>query len=293
MTHDSSTFPDALHADHGPPDPPDTEAPVPGYKNIRVYCDESGIHGAKYIGLGSLWMPHQRRGDFTGLVNQLRQKHSFYGELKWSRLSSKSEAFAAALVTEFFKRNWLMFHALVIRRGYVDLTYHDASRDLALRKHFAMFLSSKIAYFADGERKAFHVIVDPLPSSYKKADEAAHVIIGRTLKRDVGENVIIRSLTTRDSRDTPGIQLADLLLGATLCDWQGEATAQSKRCIARTVAMHLGWPDTHADTYVSESKFNIWHFHDPTAGHSREIRTRPVTLLYPVVPFRPHTRTRR
>ncbi len=112
------------------------------------------------------------------------------------------------------------------------------------------------------------------------------MIIGHTLRRDVGDKVLIESLTERDSKDTAGIQLADLLLGASLCPWQGDVTAEPKKRISRLVAMHLGWADTHADTYVHESKFNLWYFYDPTAGEPREVQARKVNLLYPVVPFR-------
>ncbi len=282
---DPPTSPPVAAAADLPDDPP----PVPGYKNIRVYCDESGIHGAKYIGFGSLWMPHERRGDFQALVDEQRRVHGYQRELKWSRVNAGNEACVAAVIAEFFKARWLMFHGLIVRVGYVDMAHHE-SRDEQLRKHFAMLLSTKIKYFADGKKKAFHVIVDPLPSAYKKAAEAEHVIIGHTLRRDVGDGVLIKSLTERDSKVTAGIQVADLLLGGSLAAWQGDVTAEPKKRISRLIAMHLGWPDTHADTYPHESKFNLWYFYDPTTGAPREVQTRKVNLLYPVVPFRKGSR---
>jgi hypothetical protein len=288
MLHDSNNLPDSLPTTGGtkpPNNPIEDPPPVPGYKNIRVYCDESGIHGARFVGFGSLWMPHERRGDFQALVDEQRRIHRYDRELKWSRVSALNEACAAGVITEFFKRPWLMFHSLIVRVAYVDMDHHD-SRDQWLRKHFAILLTNKIAYFADGKRKAFHVIVDPLPSSYKKAGEAAHTIIGHTLRRDVGENVLIKSLTERDSKLTAGIQVADLLLGGALAAWQGDVTAEPKKRISRLIAMHLGWPDTHADTYPHESKFNLWYFYDPKTHEPREVHTRKVNLHFPVVPFR-------
>ena len=291
MPNDSEKFEHNRDTNDGE-DRPTTEASPPGYVKLRGYFDESGIHGAKYVGIGSLWMPHERRGDFVGLFEQIKRSHGITHELKWSKISSFNERFVHDVVCAFFRTRYLMFHCLVMRKDYIDLAHHEtkehstrSSRDLALRKHFTMLATTKMKFFADGEPKEFFLVVDPLPSSYAKADEAAEVIIGHTLKRDVGKHAIIRSLTTRDSKDTPGIQLADVLLGATLADWQGEVSSGPKTRIAKLVAMHLGWPDTQADTYPGESKFNIWHFHDPIAGHAREVRTRGLRLTHPMTPF--------
>ena len=38
-------------------DEDDDDGAVPGYRNYLVYSDESGIHGAKYYGFGTLWCP--------------------------------------------------------------------------------------------------------------------------------------------------------------------------------------------------------------------------------------------
>lgn len=265
---------------------PAAELSPPEYEKLRIYGDESGTHGAPYSGYGIIVMPHERRGDFLAMVAEVRKRHGYDGELKWSKIGRFNEAFAAEMISEFFKRPWLMFHGLIVRRGYVDLGHHHGDRDLAFRKHFAMLLTTKMKWLADGRKKAFYVIIDPLPSRYAKADEAAHKIIGHTLRRDAGPNVVIETLVSRDSKLTAGIQLADLLMGATLAPWQDDITAEPKKRISRLVAMHLGWPDMRADTYPSESKFNLWYFHDPTAGHAREVRTRPVRLLYPMTPFR-------
>lgn len=263
----------------------DEPPPIPGYKEVRVFCDESGIHGAPYVGFGSLWVTNQRRGDFQAMIAALRQKHGFDRELKWSRISAGNEAFAKDVITEVFKRPWIMFHCLIVRVGYIDMAHH-ASKDEAFRKYPTLLLSTKMKALAERQKKAFRVIVDPLPSSYAKADEAAGIIIGNVLRRDAGERAVIQSLTTRDSKDTAGIQVADLLLGGTMAAWQKEVTAGPKLRVSKFIASHLGWQDMGADTHPSEWKFNVWNFYDPTTGEPREVKTRKVNLLYPVVPFR-------
>jgi hypothetical protein len=268
----------------------DDDKPVPGYKNYLVYCDESGHSGKTHYGFGSLWMPWERRGDFTGLVNQLREEHNFHHEIKWNKTARHNEGIVRALVEEFFRRNWLMFHCIIVRRGYVDRKHHRDGYDEAMRKHFAMLLSKKIAFFSrENRRKKYHINVDPLPSHYKKADEAAHVIINNELKRDLGY-APVHTFTTRDSKTTPGIQLADLLLGAIMSDWNQEDLGDVKSRVRDWIAEHLGWRSLNADTRHWEWKFNIWQFFDPTSGGMREHQSWAVNWKYPVQPYRPRRR---
>ncbi|MGE0322207.1 MAG: DUF3800 domain-containing protein [Polyangiaceae bacterium] len=265
-------------------DPAD-ESPLPDHKNYLVYCDESGVGGQRYYGFGSLWMPWERRGDFSGLVKNLREKHGNSDEIKWNKVTRRSQAFYEELAAEFFKRSWLMFHCLIVRRGYVERKHHK-DMDQALRKHFAMLIKSKVKYFSAGDaKKAYHIRVDPLPSRYGKADEAAHKIINNTLKKELGL-AAVSSLFTRDSKATPGIMVADVLLGAVMAAWQGDVTAGPKLALMEAIADHLGWGDLKADTRHSEWKFNIWYFHDPSKNAAREAKTRGVKLKVPMPPLR-------
>ncbi len=259
--------------------------PVPGHRNYLVYCDESGIDGQVYYGFGSLWMPWERRGDFTGLVNELRTRHRYKDEIKWTAVNRRSEAFYSDLTAQFFSRNWLMFHCLIVRKGYVDRQRHK-DHDEARRKHFGILLKSKLKFFADGRTdKSYHVRVDPLPSRYEKADEAAFKIVAATLKKELGI-APLHSLVTVDSRTSPGVQLADFLLGAAMAHWQREATSSFKARLGGLIAEHLGWPDLRADTPLREWKFNIWYFYDPTSGKAREVKTRAVKLKIQMPAFR-------
>lgn len=262
------------------------EVPVPGYRNYLVYSDESGVHRAQYYGFGSLWMPWERRGDFQALVADLRARYRYNDEIKWTKISNWSAPFYLALLDEFFRRTWLMFHCLVVRKGFVDMSFHE-DLDEARCKHFAMLVKAKVKYFCAGAKdKAYHFRVDPLPSRYKKADEATFKIAGAQLKNALGLEPL-KTLFTRDSKTTVGIQVVDLLLGAAMADFQDEARSEAKARVRQALADYLGWPDLRADTALSEWKFNIWYFFDPTTGQQREVKTRPVTLKIPMATFRP------
>jgi hypothetical protein len=76
-----------------------------------------------------------------------------------------------------------------------------------------MLLRAKIAQFSwHASDTLYHARVDKLPSSYEKADERALKIINSQLLNQIG-SPSLRTLFTRDSKATLGIQLADLFLG--------------------------------------------------------------------------------
>lgn len=254
---------------------------LPGYRNYLVYCDDSGLHGSTHYAFGSFWIPAERRGDFPALISALRDKHGMRDECKWHKISARNEPFYLDLVEMFFRRPWMMFHCLIVQKSYVDKAAHDGDYDLARRKHFALLPKTKIQMLCSGgARKAYHLRVDPLPSRYKKADQAAEKIINASLQNEIGQPAV-RTLFTRDSKTTSGIQVADVLLGAVMDDWAGSSTTAPKQRVKKAIADCLGWSDLNADTLPSEWKFNIWTFWNPKAGEGRRLQTRPVRLRYP------------
>jgi hypothetical protein len=263
------------------------DSPVPpGVLRWLISCDESGTGGAPFYGFGTLWMNWQRRGEFAALVQQLRDKHGYTYEIKWKKVSAQSLPFYRELVETFFKTSWLHFHCVVVRQADVRLELHDRDRDLARRKHFTMLLTNKIkrCLKAHGNRaQTFRIWVDPIASRYKKADEAVEVIANNVLKKVFGKIRPVDKVFTRDSHETPSIQLCDVLLGAVMEGWQCKASADAKQELREWIAQHLGWADMSAyDTFKDEVKFNIWYFHDPETKQMRDTPSRTVSLKYPL-----------
>lgn len=251
----------------------------------HVACDESGVGGQKYYGFGSLWMKYQRRGDFAQKVRELRERHNYHNEIKWQKAHKKHyAAFYEDLIEMFFKHQWLAFHCIVVRKGMVDKSFHDGDYDLAMRKHFTKLIQTKIATIHKAHSKRdceFRIEVDPLPSRYKKADEAFHKIANSMLKDQFGGVVPIRSVVTKDSKESENIQIADFLLGAVMSAFQGQASSPAKLKVATNIAGYLGWDSLQYDTKPTERKFNIWYFFDPSKG-IREVETKEVHLKYPL-----------
>ena len=243
-------------------------------RHFLIFCDESGIHHGNIFGFGSLWLTWERRGDFAAQWSELRKEYFCPGEPKWSKVKPKTLAFYKAAVDLFFERNWLMFHSLVIGKAEVQLSHHQNDWDLARRKHFTMLLAKKIARFAK-PGKVYRVRVDPIPSRYSKAEEACETILRNVLALNSRlPPGTIHSVLPVESKETPGIQLCDILLGAVIACRREDITPEgAKSELIEYIGFRLG-EELRLDTLPGEKKFNIWRFWDPTSGEPRPEKSR-------------------
>lgn len=248
-----------------------------------ISCDESGIHGARFYGFGTLWMPYQRRGDFLDLVADIRLRHHYRDEFKWNNIGRRFAPAYLDLIDLFFQTKWLAFHAVVCPTSMVRHELHQNDQEM-YQKHFTMLLVDKVRRCMRRHRArehTFRVWVDPLPNSYSKANEVVERIGNSVLRQVFGDIRPIDGVKVMESHQTPSIQLCDVLLGATMATWQDKTTAQHKLEVQRTIASYLGWADLRSDTARSERKFNVWMFHDPNRGR-RVATTRNVVLRHPL-----------
>src|SRR5579872_119175 len=264
--------------------PETDDEPAPGVRRWLISCDETGVHGSRFYGFGSLWMGWQRRGEFQQLIREVRDRHDYFSEIKCTSVKTHSHEFYTDLVEEFFRTSWMQFHCVLVEKALVRREMHNGDYDLARRKHFTLLLTNKIqrALRAHRDRpQTFRVWVDQIHSRYEKADEVVELISNSVLKAVSGRKNCVDGVHPHRSHDTPSIQLSDLLLGAVWSAFEESAEAEAKLDLQTWIAWHLGWPDLAADTKPSTRKFNIWVFYDPTRGRRRAI-TRPVQLRYPL-----------
>jgi hypothetical protein len=92
------------------------------------------------------------------------------------------------------------------------------------------------------------------------------VIGGRILRKRVGDRCQLEYVMTRDSKDTPTIQLCDVLLGSVVTSWLDKGHGQYKAEAREWIARHLGWKNLRAATSVGQPKFNIWYYWRPGSG---------------------------
>lgn len=254
----------------------------------HIATDESGVSGKKFYGFGSLWMKYQRRGDFYKLISDLKAKHGHKDEIKWQKANSKKYlAFFEELIEIFFKHQWLAFHCIIVRKGMVDKSYHNGNYQVAMQKHFTSLIANKVIGVLNahpGRECHFRIEVDPLPFSYKKADEQFHRIANNIINKKIFRKDVIKNVIEKDSKISFNIQLADFFLGAIMSAFQDEECSAQKNLLSKKIASYLGWKSLRHDTSFCERKLNIWYFFDPTENKPREVKTQGVKLKYPLPP---------
>jgi hypothetical protein len=181
----------------------------------------------------------------------------------------------------------LAFHCLLVKKADVDKTLHGGDMDLARRKFMTKLITCKVEHLlrAHPERQqTFRVWADPINSRYPKAAEVVEIVANNVIagsqKKPCLEPVM-DGVLEHDSKDTPSIQLCDVLLGAAAAPWQQECSSDAKLELQKFIAGHLGWNDLHADTFRTERKWNAWVFFDPTKQR-RRAASRAVILKYPL-----------
>lgn len=76
--------------------------------NFEVYCDEANPDvltsekpRARYLMIGSLWLPADLRVEIKERVQLLRRRHNAWGEIKWSKVSPNKKDFYIELIDLF------------------------------------------------------------------------------------------------------------------------------------------------------------------------------------------------
>ena len=79
--------------------------------NFEIYCDEalpdlftSLRPRARYLMIGSLWLPSEMRDEAKARISAVRERHAVWGELKWTKISPLKQAFYEELVAFFRSR---------------------------------------------------------------------------------------------------------------------------------------------------------------------------------------------
>ena len=74
---------------------------------VDIYCDESRLEFLEsktekgFMVIGSLWLLREKRDDIKSKIKEVKQKHSFNVEIKWTKISYKMLDFYKELIDIF------------------------------------------------------------------------------------------------------------------------------------------------------------------------------------------------
>ena len=99
-------------------------------KSYNIYLDESSIDNPKnhYMIIGGIFMKRELRDNIKDNINKIREKHSFYPELKWAKINKRNLNFAKDIIDLFFAHGEedLQFHCIVVDKREVDYaSFHN------------------------------------------------------------------------------------------------------------------------------------------------------------------------
>ncbi|MCC5874987.1 MAG: DUF3800 domain-containing protein [Candidatus Sumerlaeia bacterium] len=225
---------------------------------FEVYCDESQQDAfwskspdrAKFLLIGSLWLPAENRHVLKGSIKGLRETHGFYKEIKWHGITRRYIAFYRGLVDLFMSQgDDLRFRCIAVEGEKLDLVrFHEQDAELGFYKFYYQLLKHWILDFNE-----YVIFCDE--KTNREADRLR--VLCRTLDFS-NITSTVKAVQALPSSEVALIQFCDFLLGAASARMNTTINQGSaKEEIVTMLESRLGRGQL-APTWKSEQKFNIF-----------------------------------
>lgn len=217
-------------------------------KTFNIYCDESchleNDH-KKYMVIGSVSSAYNQIKRHTERINNLREKHKFYNEIKWSNVSNSKKQFYIDLIDYFFDTD-LMFRAVVVNKEQVTTGGNGNDFDTFYYKMYYQMLNHN-----KNSSYAYNVYLD-----IKDTLSAFKV---RKLKEILNTRFgVFRNVQNIRSHESQLLQLADLMIGAVSYKLNEEAQKViAKQQIIEKIKSHSK-QSLDASSGYAENKLNLF-----------------------------------
>lgn len=222
--------------------------------NFDIYCDEScqevfkDPKAHKYMILGGLWMPLDFRDEFKKNIKQYKLEHKYFSEIKWNKVAPSSLNFYKSIINYFFTEDNLRFRAITIESSKIDFVkFSEGDAELNFYKFYYQLIHLWLLDF-----NVYNIFLD-----YKINKERSRI---KDLKRVLGLSNIsseIKNVQSLPSKESLGIQLADLLIGSISGKFNSELTSKAKIDIINSIEKHLGKPIEPTPKF--KEKFNVFN----------------------------------
>jgi hypothetical protein len=215
-------------------------------KTFNIYCDES-CHiehdHKKFMFLGSVSSAYNQVKLHTEQIKQLKKKHNFYAEIKWTSVSNSKLRFYLDLVDYFFATD-LKFRAIGIEKSKIKCEDFGSTYDDFYYKMYYYLLNKNIDTLYN--YNVFLDVKDTL-SAYKvnKLKDILNVKYG-----------VFRNIQNIRSEESLLLQLADFLMGAVSYSNNDELKANAAKVLVIEKIRHHAALDLSATNY--SKKLNLF-----------------------------------
>lgn len=228
---------------------------------INIYCDEScHLKNDKetVMGFASIWCPKIEVKKICRDIRKIKENVGInkYAEIKWTKISPKLQSFYIQLVEYFFNNESLKFRAVIIpdKNKLCPESFGNTHDDF----YYIMYYNT-LKHFIDPNNK-YNIYFDIKDTkSWEKTSGLKNWLLKYILSKNyyVSDNSnIINKIQIMRSYESELMQLADLLLGATIYKNRGIFKSTAKLHIAETIEELRNYPLT-ATSFYSERKFNV------------------------------------
>lgn len=216
-------------------------------KTFNIYCDES-CHiehdGFPFMFLGSVSCAYPQVRRHTQRIKEIKEKHRFYAEIKWTNVSSSKLRFYMELIDYFFDTD-LKFRALGIKKEAINCEAFQSSYDDFYYKMYYQLLNYKIDTL--DHYNVYLDIKDTLSAAkVRKLKEILNVKLGT-----------FRNIQNIRSNESLLLQLCDLIMGAISYHNNDVKHAnEAKVAIIEKIRKHSNLMDLSHTNY--NSKLNLF-----------------------------------
>ncbi|MBN2597803.1 MAG: DUF3800 domain-containing protein [Marinifilaceae bacterium] len=173
-------------------------------KTFNIYCDES-CHlendKKKYMLLGNVSSAYNQVKRHTERIKDLKKKHNFYGEIKWSNVSNSQLKFYKELIDYFFDTD-LRFRSVVVDKSRINNQAFDQDYDTFYYKIYYYLLNHRI-----NSAYTYNVYLDI-------KDDLSAIKVDKLRKILNTQFGVFRNVQNIRSHESILLQLADFIMGA-------------------------------------------------------------------------------
>lgn len=218
-------------------------------KTFNIYCDESThlMHdNHPYMLLGYVSIAYNQLKMAKEQINQIKKKHNFDGELKWTNVCEATYPVYKDLIEYFFMTD-INFRAVIVDKQEIDESRPEYTYNDFYYRMYYQLLHNNMDLSA-----GYNVYIDEKDTCSREKLKKLHDILKM--------NVAIQKLQFVKSRESVFVQLADVIMGAVNYNLRFEKGDVEGKVIAKMKLINLikQHGDITRTTPLSSKKFNLF-----------------------------------
>jgi len=234
-----------------------------------IFVDESRLSKGRFQLFGSFWILRERQAEFRQQFWRLWDQEfpSRRSELKWTKVSKGKLGTYKKFIEFFLAFAQTDFRCVVLDTHALDYKgRHEGDEELGFYKFLYFFLSRNVEkdYKYRAVRNPYQIFVD---RRRKEGDvevgrlDALKAVLNNRLDDSCTELAVpcVKSVEATDSKESPEIQIIDVILGAVGYAWEGFQTSPAKLDLIKYIEGLFGLQLKEETPYLTE-RINIWKF---------------------------------